>query len=52
MISVYVIFFTKLTGHGIATAQTSNMIAVMNAAGLLGGVLRITPVKNKCYTLT
>jgi hypothetical protein len=39
--------FTKLTGHGIATAQTSNMIAVMNAAGLLGGVLRITPVKKQ-----
>ena len=35
--------FKELTGHGIATAQTPNLVAVMNAAGLLGGVVRVTP---------
>ncbi len=34
--------FKKLSGHGIATAQTSNWVGVMNGAGLLGGVVRVT----------
>jgi len=39
--------FKELTGHGIETAQTPNLVAVMNAAGLLGGVLRVSPVQQK-----
>jgi len=39
--------FKELTGHGIATAQTPNMVAVINAVGLLGGVLKVTPVKKQ-----
>ena len=42
--------FKELTGHGIETAQTPNLVAVMNAAGLLGGVLRVTPAKQKPST--
>ena len=39
--------FKELAGHGIATAQTPNLVAVMNAAGLLGGVIRAAPQKRQ-----
>ena len=39
--------FKELTGHGIATGQTPNLVAVMNAAGLLGGVIRVAPPKRQ-----